>query len=163
MCRACGRRYRKSGVAYYRKPSWVTKHVLNRCVEFLTGAGLSFWGSRILRVRGRNSGEWHTNPVNLLRYEGKQYLVSPRGLTGWVENIRVAGGGELLLGDAVERFRIVEISDEDKMPLLRAYLKRWRAEVGIFFQGVSADSPEADLKRIAPLHPVFRIEPQSSP
>ena len=42
-------------------------------------------------------------------------------------------------------------------PILRGYLKRWKAEVGVFFDGVSADSPEADLLRIAPDHPVFRI------
>ena len=43
-------------------------------------------------------------------------------------------------------------------PLLRAYLKRWKAEVGVFFDGVSATSSEAELQRIAPDHPVFRIE-----
>jgi hypothetical protein len=101
--------------------------------------------------------------VNLLTYLGKNYLVSPRGLTQWVRNIRVAGGGELLLGKQVEPFIAIEIPDEEKVPLLRAYLKRWSAEVGIFFQGVGADSPEADVRRIAPLHPVFRVEPQSSP
>jgi hypothetical protein len=150
-------------VAYYRKPSWLTKNLFNRTVESLTRVGISFWGSRILRVRGRKSGEWHSHPVNLLTYSGGNYLVSPRGLTQWVRNIRVAGGGELLLGKQVEPFIAIEIPDEEKVPLLRAYLKRWSAEVGIFFQGVGADSPEADVRRIAPLHPVFRVEPQSSP
>jgi hypothetical protein len=41
--------------------------------------------------------------------------------------------------------------------VLRAYLKRWRWEVGQFFDGVSDASPEEDLRRIAPRHPVFRI------
>jgi hypothetical protein len=41
--------------------------------------------------------------------------------------------------------------------VLRAYLKRWKAEVGVFFDGVSGDSPDAELQRIAPDHPVFRI------
>jgi hypothetical protein len=150
-------------VAYYRKPSWLTKNLFNRTVESLTRVGISIWGSRVLRVRGRKSGEWHSHPVNLLTYSGKNYLVSPRGLTQWVRNIRVAGGGELLLGKQVEPFIAIEIPDEEKVPLLRAYLKRWSAEVGIFFQGVGADSPEADVRRIAPLHPVFRVEPQSSP
>jgi hypothetical protein len=157
------RRYRKAAVAYYRRPGWFTKNIFNRTVESLTRAGISFWGSRILRVRGRNSGEWRSHPVNLLTYQGKQYLVSPRGLTQWVRNIRVAGRGELVLGSHVEPFIAIEISDPEKVPLLRAYLKRWTAEVGVFFEGVSADSPEADLQRIAPLHPVFWVEPQSSP
>ena len=143
---------------YYRKPDWFTRNVFNRGVELLTRAGVSVWGSRILRVRGRKSGELHSHPVNLLTFDGVRYLVAPRGLTQWVRNIRVSGGGELVLGNKVEHFNAVEIPDEAKMPILRAYLRRWKAEVGIFFQGVSADSPEEDVRRIAPDHPVFRIE-----
>jgi hypothetical protein len=96
--------------------------------------------------------------VNLLTYESKQYLVAPRGQTQWVRNLRVAGEGELVLGRKVEPFKAVEISEAEKIPILRAYLKRWKAEVGVFFSGVSADSPEEELRRIAPDHPVFRIE-----
>jgi hypothetical protein len=146
-------------LAYYRKPDWFTQNVFNPAVALMTRAGISIWGSRILRVRGRKSGEWHSHPVNLLTYEGKQYLVAPRGLTQWVRNIRVAGGGELVLGSTVVPFKVVEINDEEKIPMLRAYLKRWKVEVGVFFQGVDAGSPESELKRIAPDHPVFRIEP----
>jgi hypothetical protein len=146
-------------MAYYRKPDWFTRHVFNPAVALLTRAGISIWGSRVLRVRGRKSGEWHSHPVNLLSCEGKQYLVAPRGLTQWVRNIRVAGGGELLLGNKVQPFKAVEMPDEAKVPILRAYLKRWAVEVGIFFQGVGADSSEEELRRIAPDHPVFRVEP----
>ena len=146
-------------MAYYRKPDWFTRNVFNAAVAVMTRAGISVWGSRILRVRGRKTGEWHSHPVNLLTYEGKQYLVAPRGLTQWVRNIRAAGGGELVLGSRVQPFKATEISDGEKIPILRAYLKRWKAEVGVFFSGVSADSPEADKRRIAPDHPVFRVEP----
>jgi len=149
-------------MAYYRKPDWFTKNVFNSAIALLTRAGVSVWGSRILRVRGRKSGEWHSHPVNCLAYEGKRYLVAPRGQTQWVRNIRAAGGGELMLGNKLQPFKAVEISDEEKIPILRAYLKRWKFEVGMFFRGVSDDSPEEELKRIAPDHPVFRIDPQSS-
>jgi hypothetical protein len=143
----------------YRRPGWFTKKVFNPAVAALTRAGLSVWGSRVLRVKGRTSGEWRSAPVNLLTYEDKQYLVAPRGETQWVRNIRVSGTGELLLGNKIQPFRAVELGDGEKIPLLRAYLKRWKAEVGVFFSGVSADSPEEDLRRIAPDHPVFRVEP----
>ncbi|HVJ96530.1 MAG TPA: nitroreductase family deazaflavin-dependent oxidoreductase, partial [Acidimicrobiia bacterium] len=33
------------------------------------------------------------------------------------------------------------------------------AEVGVFFDGVSAKSPDSELERIAPNHPVFILEP----
>ena len=144
---------------YYRKPGWFTNHVFNPTVQALTRMGVSVWGSRILRVRGRSSGEWRSQPVNLLTFEGKRYLVAPRGLTQWVRNIRVSDEGELLLGSKAERFRAVQIPDAEKLPILRAYLKIWKAEVGVFFQGVDANSSEENLRRIAPDHPVFRVEP----
>lgn len=145
-------------MARYIKPDWFTVHLLNPTVRTFTRLGISVWGSRILRVRGRKSGEWHSHPVNLLTYEGKQYLVAPRGHTQWVRNIRVSGEGELVLGGRVQRFRPVEIADDRKVPILRDYLRRWKFEVGMFFGGVGADSSDEELLRIAPDHPVFLVE-----
>ena len=141
----------------YVEPGWFTRHVFNPSVAFLTRAGISVWGSRELRVRGRTSGEWRATPVNLLTLDGVQYLVAARGLTQWVRNLRVATTGELRVGKRTETFSATEVPDADKVPVLRAYLKRWKAEVGVFFDGVSGDSSDADLQRIAPDHPVFRI------
>jgi len=121
--------------------------------------GVSVWGSRVLRVRGRKSGEWRSSPVNLLTHEGRQYLVAPRGHTQWVRNIRVSGTGQLMLGSRAQPFHATEIPDDQKVPLLRDYLKRWKFEVGMFFDGVSAESSDAELRRIAPDHPVFRVDP----
>ncbi|HEY6222754.1 MAG TPA: nitroreductase/quinone reductase family protein [Gemmatimonadales bacterium] len=143
---------------HYQRPDWFTKHVFNRLVAACTRLGVSVWGSRVLRVRGRKSGEWRSSPVNLLTYEGKQYLVAPRGHTQWVRNIRISGAGELVLGSRVQPFRAVEIPDDQKVPLLRHYLKRWKFEVGMFFGGVSDTSADSELRRIAPDHPVFRVD-----
>jgi deazaflavin-dependent oxidoreductase (nitroreductase family) len=120
---------------------------------------VSVAGSRILEVRGRKTGEPRRTPVNLLTYDGTRYLVAPRGHTQWVRNLRVQGEGRLLLGRRAEQFAAVELADGDKLPVLRAYLKRWTWEVGAFFGGVDADSGEDELRRIAPDHPVFRIGP----
>ncbi|HLX77734.1 MAG TPA: nitroreductase family deazaflavin-dependent oxidoreductase [Acidimicrobiales bacterium] len=142
----------------YAVPGWFTRNVFNRLVAALTRAGISIWGSRELRVRGRKTGEWRTTPVNVLALRDETYLVAPRGESQWVRNLRVSGGGELRVGRRVENFHATEISDEDKPEILRAYLKRWRFEVGIFFGGVDARAPVDDLRRISPAHPVFRIE-----
>lgn len=142
----------------YVQPGWFTQHVFNPTIAALTRAGLSVWGSRELRVRGRTSGEWRAVPVNLLTYEGKRYLVAPRGHTQWVRNLRVAKSGELRVGKRTETFGATEISDAEKPPILRAYLKRWKAEVGVFFGGVSAKSSDDELRRIAPDHPVFLVD-----
>jgi deazaflavin-dependent oxidoreductase (nitroreductase family) len=146
------------GEVHYQRPGWFTKYVFNSIVAGLTRLGISVLGSRVLRVRGRTSGEWRSTPVNLLTVDGQRYLVAPRGETQWVKNIRKSGGGELLLGRKTEPIAVVELVDDEKPDLLRAYLKRWKAEVGVFFGGVSADSPAEDVRRIAPDHPVFRIQ-----
>lgn len=145
--------------ARYIKPDWFTNNVFNPTVALFTRLGVSVWGSRVLRVRGRKSGEWRESPVNLLTFEGHRYLLAPRGNTQWVRNIRVSHEGELKLGSHIEKIRVEEIPDEQKIPILRAYLKRWKFEVGVFFQGVSAESPESEVRRIAPDHPVFKVEP----
>jgi deazaflavin-dependent oxidoreductase (nitroreductase family) len=142
----------------YVRPGWFTAHVFNPIVALLTRGGVSVWGSRELRVRGRKTGEWRTTPVNLLTYEGNRYLVAPRGVTQWVRNLRAVGEGELRVGRRTEAFRATELPDEEKPPILRAYLERWKAEVGVFFGGVGADSSEEELRRISPDHPIFRIE-----
>ncbi len=141
----------------YRKPGWFTRHIFNGIVALATRLGISVWGSRVLRVKGRKSGNWHSTPVNLLTLDGSLYLVSPRGETQWVRNLRALGSGELALGRSKKPFRAIEIQNESKPPILRAYLLRWKVEVGIFFAGVSATSPEEEFQRIAPEHPVFRI------
>lgn len=143
---------------HYQRPDWFTKHVFNRTVALATRLGISVWGSRVLRVRGRKSGEWRSSPVNLLTLGKTQYLVAPRGQTQWVRNIRASDEGELLLGNRVQRFKAIEISDAEKVPILREYLRRWKFEVGVFFGGVSAESSDDELRRIAPDHPVFRVE-----
>ena len=142
----------------YVEPGWFTQHAFNRLIRWLTRHGLSVWGSRELRVKGRKTGEWRAVPVNLLTHDDQQYLVAPRGETQWVRNLRAAGAGELRVGRRVEAFRPRELRDDDKVEVLRAYLRRWKAEVGVFFGGVGADSSDADLLRIAPDHPVFKLD-----
>jgi deazaflavin-dependent oxidoreductase (nitroreductase family) len=132
--------------------------LMNRVANFLSKLGISVLDSRLLAVRGRQSGQWRTTTVNLMvPDDGHRYLLAPRGQTQWVRNIRVAGGGELRLGRKVEPITVTELADADKVPLLRFYLKRWGWEVGRFFEGLTKDATDAELAAIAPGFPVFRI------
>ncbi|MGH3300807.1 MAG: nitroreductase/quinone reductase family protein [Streptosporangiaceae bacterium] len=131
----------------------------NGLVAALTRRGISLRGSRVLSVQGRKSGEWRSTPVNPLTYQGTTYLVSPRGQTQWVRNMRVAGGGQLRVGRRVESFTAAELPDAQKPPLLREYLRRWKFEVGMFFEGVGPDAPDSKLLEVAPGYPVFQITP----
>jgi deazaflavin-dependent oxidoreductase (nitroreductase family) len=142
---------------HYQQPGWFTKRVFNPTVAGLTRLGISVAGSRVLEVRGRKSGEWRRTPVNLLSFEGARYLVAPRGSTQWVKNLRVTPEGRLLVGRRSETFTAVEVPEAERVPILRAYLRRWKWEVGAFFGGVDGAAGDEELLRIAPDHPVFRI------
>jgi deazaflavin-dependent oxidoreductase (nitroreductase family) len=146
--------------AHYRKPGWFTQHVANRFVGFLARSGISIWGSRVLIVRGRQSGEPRRVPVNLLHLDGRDYLVSARGEGQWVRNVRAAGGEfDLQLGKRQEHRKAEELADDAKVPVLRAYLRRWKAEVGVFFDGVGPDSSDDEIRAIAHKHPAFLLDP----
>jgi deazaflavin-dependent oxidoreductase (nitroreductase family) len=145
-------------MATYDRPDWATKHIFNPLVALATKLGLSMRGSRVLAHRGRKSGKTFTTPVNPLDLDGARYLVAPRGNTEWSRNVRAAAGGELRLGRKREQFTAKELTDDEKPPVLRAYLKIWKSETGKWFEGRDESSSDEDLRTIAPDHPVFRIE-----
>ena len=140
----------------YIKPAKST-NVFNEIVAKLTRLGVSVWGSRVLTVVGRKSGEPRSVPVNLLTVDGVRYLVAPRGETQWVRNLRAAGQGTLRVGRRVETFTFRELAHDEKPGILRAYLKRWKFEVGVFFDGVDAKASDEKLREIAPGYPIFEI------
>jgi len=129
-------------LAHYQKPDWLTKYLFNPLVAWLTNRGISVRGSRILVVRGRKSGQVRRTPVNPLE---------------WVQNLRALRGGELRLGRHREPIGVEELPDDLKPRILREYLRRWKMETGKFFDGVTAESPESELRGSAPRHPVFRV------
>ncbi|MFG2331593.1 nitroreductase family deazaflavin-dependent oxidoreductase [Streptomyces sp. NPDC048604] len=130
---------------------------LNRVVGWLARHGVSLLGSAELSVRGRKSGQMQRIPVNPHSHSGAQYLVSARGHSQWVRNMRVAGGGELRVGRKVRTFSAVEIPDAEKLQVLRSYLEKWGWEVNQYFKGVTARSTDEEILAAAPDHPVFRI------
>ncbi|MEU2336884.1 nitroreductase/quinone reductase family protein [Streptomyces sp. NPDC006654] len=130
---------------------------MNSLVGWLARHGISFAGSAELSVRGRKSGRMQRVPVNPHTYDGTQYLVSARGNSQWVRNMRVAGGGELRVGRKVREFTVAELPDAEKLPVLRTYLERWGWEVKQYFPGVTAGSSDAELLAAGADHPVFRI------
>jgi len=141
----------------YIRPDGFTRRVFNPLVGRLTKMGLSVWGSRVLAVPGRTSGIVRTTPVNVLTIGAERYLVAPRGHAEWVKNVRVAGGCTLSVGRRSEEVRLVEVADDRKPEILRAYLRRWKWEVGQFFDGVGPDATDEQLLAIAPGYPVFAL------
>jgi len=138
---------------HYKRPDWFTRRVMNRFVNLLMRLGISVWGSRVLEHKGRRTGELHHTPVNPLMFDAMQYLVAPRGEAEWVRNVRAADGElVLILGRKRLERTAQEIPVAERTPILRAYLQRWKFEVGMFFDGVG---PDAEFAAIADRHPVF--------
>ncbi|MEV0688932.1 nitroreductase/quinone reductase family protein [Streptomyces sp. NPDC050388] len=145
-----------SSTPYYRKSSPLAVR-FNSVIGRLARHGVSLAGAAEMSVRGRTSGRMQRIPVNPHTWDGAQYLVSARGHSQWVRNMRAAGGGELRVGRKVRSFTAVELPDEEKLPILRTYLKKWGWEVNQYFQGVTAESSDEEIVASAPDHPVFRI------
>jgi len=140
----------------YQKPDFFTARIVNPLISAATRLGISMRGSHVLAVRGRKSGKWRSTPVNPLTFNGQRYLVAPRGETHWVRNARAAGEAKLRLGRREELVTLAEVPNEEKVPILREYLRYWRAATAKFF-GVGDNPSDEELARIAPRHPVFRI------
>ena len=108
-------------MAYLRPPTFQRK-VFNK-LAMLTGIG----GSQTLSVAGRRSGKPMTVPVIPIEVQGERYIVSTRGESRWVLNLRAAGGkADLRAKGKTQTVTLVEIPVEDRPPVIAAY----RARVG---------------------------------
>lgn len=130
---------------------------LNSAISLLIGRlGLNLQGARVLDVRGRKSGEIHSVPVNPLEVGERRFLVSVRGESAWVRNLRAAGEATLRRGRNTESIRVHEIGDQGKVPILRAYLQKWAWQVKSIME-VGKDATDEDQRSIAAKHPIFEI------
>lgn len=146
-------------MSVYKRPPWYVRHVIGPIMEFIVGTlGISVRGGHVLTVAGRTTGTPRSVPVYPMPINGQRYLVSPRGETDWVRNLRAAGTGELRSGRRRDRFVATEIVDAEKPPILRDYLNRWYLEAGSEFD-VPKTATLGDLATIAHRLPVFRLEP----
>jgi hypothetical protein len=127
----------------YLRPNAFERGVFNRLAMRF---GIS--GTSTLAVPRRRGGEPLRVPVIPLDHEGARYLVSTRGESEWVRNLRAAGGGELERKGSSERFRVAEVPVAERPPLIDAYRKRAGREVERYFKKLP---DPAD-------HPVFRLE-----
>ena len=157
------RRRQHAGTAtptrHYRRPAWVTRQLVVPALNGLMRLGVSLWGSRVLEHRGRRPGSRYRTPVNLLAFEGRDYLVAARGETEWVRNVRADHGSlVLILGRRRAHRQASDVPVGRARRVLRAYLARWGFEVAKFFEGVGPDASDAELVAIAERHPVFVLD-----
>jgi deazaflavin-dependent oxidoreductase (nitroreductase family) len=127
----------------YLKPGAITRKVFNPLAM-----KLGFWNVETLVVPRRKSGEPQSVPVIPVEHEGARYVVSTRGESDWVKNLRAAGAGELRRKGEAQKVHVVELPVEERPPVIAVY----RAKVGREVQQYFEKLPDpAD-------HPVFRLE-----
>jgi deazaflavin-dependent oxidoreductase (nitroreductase family) len=131
--------------APYRKPDFFTLRVFQPLFARLGIAPT-------LTVRGRTSGRNFTVPVLPLDFQGRRYLVAPRGNTQWARNLLARGEGELKTGAGRKRVRATEIPPGQRKPIVDAYVRQYGRKYGGFVAKEFAAMPNPED------HPVFLLE-----
>ena len=127
----------------YIRPGFLLAHVANPIVS-------RFGRTPALIVRGRTSGRLLTVPMGEpLELEGRRYLVSGRGETHWVRNLRSAGRGAFRIHGAEGPFRATEITGGDHDHVVDAYRRKLGHSVDRYFKEIPDPAG----------HPVFRMDP----
>jgi deazaflavin-dependent oxidoreductase (nitroreductase family) len=130
--------------------------IMNRFVSQLASLGLTPSDTVTLEVKGRRSGVVRSNPVTWVEHEGERYLVSPRGESEWVRNLRAAGGDAVIRHRGRRNVRLEELPAEERAPIIQAYLRKTEKATRQHF-GIDPKAELDAFEAIAARHPVFRI------
>ena len=132
------------------------RHVENTIMSALVRAGL-VPRSYLLTTRGRKTGRRRTNPVVLVEYDGRRWLVAPYGPVSWVHNARTTGRVSLTRRRDTRDYTIREVPPGEAGPVLQRYV-RIAPSTRPYFQATK-DSPVEDFVTEADRHPVFELIP----
>jgi hypothetical protein len=124
----------------YLKPPWFTARIFNR-LAMSFGIG----GSETLSVTTRGTGREQRLPVVVPEVGGVRYLVSTRGESEWVRNVRV--NPAVRLGD--RRYTAAELPVADRAPIIAAYRPLAGKVVEAYWKQLPDDAD----------HPVFALTP----
>jgi hypothetical protein len=127
----------------YIKPSWFFAKVFNR-ITLATGA----LHSEPMTVIKRGSKLPQTIPMTPVDVDGVTYLVSVRGATEWVKNVR-ANPHVKLAKSRTPDYLAAEIPVEARKPILEAYKAKASKATARLFRQLPEDSD----------HPVFALRP----
>lgn len=142
-------------MAFYRRPTRLTK-IVNKLISALASLGMAPSHTVTLEVNGRHSGRTRSTAVIWVEYEGERYLVSPRGESEWVRNVRAAGGDAVIRHRGRKKVRLEEVPTERRAPVLQAYLRKTARMTRQLFE-LDPGASINEFERIAARYPVFRI------
>jgi deazaflavin-dependent oxidoreductase (nitroreductase family) len=117
----------------YLKPRTVTK-IFNRLAMHST-----LWDVHTLEVARRNAVDPQRVPVIPLEHEGSLFVVSTRGESDWVRNVRAAGAVRLGQKGNFTTYAATEVPAEDRAGILTAYRKKAGREVNGYWKKLPGD------------------------
>ena len=142
-------------MTFYRRPTKVTQ-TFNRFMSWLASHGLMPSDTITLEVKGRRSGMVRSNVVTWVEQDEERCLVSPRGESEWVRNVRAADGEAVIRHRGRQRVRLEEVPEEERAPIIKAYLAKTAMATRAHF-GVDPKAETGEFEAITGRHPVFRI------
>jgi deazaflavin-dependent oxidoreductase (nitroreductase family) len=146
----------QSGLAF-QKPNFLER-ILNKAFGFIVGLGFGLRHNYLLQVPGRRTGRVYSTPIDLLEFQGRRFLVAPRGRTQWVLNAEAAGEVILKKGTKRQKFRLQAVPEKEKPEILKAYVDRFKLTVQRYFPIQAGSDPRA-FSEIAERYPVFELLP----
>lgn len=114
---------------------------------------------RVLRSRGRRSGEPRSTPLGVIGYGGADYLVSPTGSRDWVRNLRGTAECTLLAGGETDDRRAVTPDPAEAAGVVVTYLRALDQPWARQGFPVSADSSVEEIIGHLDTIAVFRLDP----
>jgi deazaflavin-dependent oxidoreductase (nitroreductase family) len=122
----------------YLKPPWFTVKVFNR-IAMATGIG----NSETLTVTKRGTREPQHIPVVTVDVGGTRYLVSTRGESQWVKNVRADPTVTLTDKSGAKKYVARETPASERQPILTAYQQKAGRVVDGYFRKLTdpADHP----------------------
>jgi deazaflavin-dependent oxidoreductase (nitroreductase family) len=109
----------------------------------------------MLTVIGRRTGRPQVTPVSPVTSGGQRWLVAGWADADWVKNLRATGSATLTKGTRVEQIRAVEVTPEQGVPALRAFVQE-RAGSGRAFD-LDPRAPFEAFLAESRRHPIFQI------
>ncbi|MEJ8279094.1 nitroreductase family deazaflavin-dependent oxidoreductase [Pseudonocardia spirodelae] len=114
---------------------------------------------RVLRTRGRRSGEDRDTPIGLVGHDGAQYVVSPVGDRDWVRNLRAAPGCAVRSSAGDEPRRAVEPGRDEAAAAVVGYLRALDVPWALQAFPVPADAGPEQVAEHLDTIAVFRLDP----
>jgi F420H(2)-dependent quinone reductase len=128
----------------YLKPSAIETKIFNKLAMHST-----LWDVHTLEVARRNGVDPQRVPVVPVEYDGSLFVVSARGESDWVKNVRTAGIVWVGQKGKFERYAATEVPADERSGIVAAYRQKTGREVTVYWKKLPLDSQ----------HPTFKLTP----